>query len=82
MVQGFSVSTLPQTRQTETAAAVSASALASGSISASFFLMSASAARRAERGPSPGSRARSWISRSISPPTTGGAKRNPSRTAA
>ena len=34
----------------------------------SRFLMRNSAARRAERGPSPGRRASSWISRSISGP--------------
>ena len=70
MVQGDCVSTLPQVGQTETVAAASAIALPSGSISASFFFISASAARRAERGPSPGSRASNWISRSISGPTT------------
>ena len=36
----------------------------------SFFLTSVSAARRAERGPSPGTFARSWISFSISGPVT------------
>ena len=45
-------------------------ASASGSISCSRFLMRCSAARRAERGPRPGSRASSWISRSISGPVT------------
>src|SRR3954452_18809973 len=45
-------------------------ALASGVISASRFLIRCSAARRAERGPSPGSRASNWISRSISGPAT------------
>ena len=38
--------------------------------SCSRFLMRCSAARRAERGPSPGRRARSWIRRSISGPAT------------
>src|SRR5262245_8235656 len=47
---------------------VSASAAVRGSSSCSFFLTRWSAARRAERGPSPGSRASSWISRSISGP--------------
>src|SRR5260370_40460676 len=42
------------------------SAPASGVISASRFLIRCNAARRAERGPSPGSRANSWIRRSIS----------------
>src|SRR6202044_2022986 len=46
------------------------SAPASGVISASRFLIRCSAARRAERGPSPGSRASSWIRRSISGPAT------------
>ena len=41
---------------------------ASGVISASRFLIRCSAARRAERGPSPGRRASSWIRRSISGP--------------
>src|SRR3954453_11846320 len=45
-------------------------ALASGVISASRFLIRCSAARRAERGPSPGSRASNWIKRSISGPAT------------
>src|ERR1700723_2556759 len=46
------------------------SAPASGVISASRFLIRCSAARRAERGPSPGNRAKSWIKRSISGPAT------------
>ena len=41
-----------------------------GAIKSSRFLMRWSAARRAERGPRPGSRASSWISRSISGPAT------------
>src|SRR5690606_27758973 len=41
---------------------------ASGASSCSFFLMRWRAARRAERGPSPGTLARSWIRRSISGP--------------
>src|SRR3954463_7182072 len=45
-------------------------ALASGVISASRFLIRCSAARRAERGPSTGSRASNWIRRSISGPAT------------
>src|SRR5262249_42324334 len=43
---------------------------ASGVINCSRFLMRCSAARRAERGPRPGSRASSWIRRSISGPAT------------
>jgi hypothetical protein len=66
---GSRVSTFPHVEQTVTAAAVSASALASGCISASRFLIKWSAARRAERGPNPGNFASSWISRSISAPT-------------
>ena len=45
-------------------------ASASGARSVSRFLMSCRAARRAERGPRPGIRARSWIRRSISGPAT------------
>src|SRR4029079_11507186 len=46
------------------------SAEVSGAISNSRFLMRWSAARRAERGPKPGSRASNWIRRSISGPAT------------
>ncbi len=67
-VQGSVESTLPQLEHSETLAAVSASASVSGANSLSWFLMRCRAARRAERGPSPGSLARSWISRSISVP--------------
>src|SRR4051812_18296887 len=45
-------------------------AVVSGVIYASRFLIRCSAARRAERGPSPGSRASNWIRRSISGPAT------------
>ena len=45
-------------------------ALVSGAISNSRFLMRCSAARRAERGPRPGSFASNWIRRSISGPAT------------
>ena len=50
----------------------SAARAASGAISGSRFLIRCSAARRAERGPSPGRRASSWIRRSISGPATAG----------
>ena len=69
-VQGFCVSMLPQVLQTCTLSIATCSAGDSGDISASRFLIRCSAARRAERGPSPGNRASSWISRSISGPAT------------
>ena len=69
-VQGFWVSILPQVRQTTILSIAVSSAVVSGAISASRFLMRKSAARRAERGPKPGSRAKSWIRRSISGPAT------------
>src|SRR4051794_3972562 len=69
-VQGFWVSMLPQVLQTWILSIATCSAPASGVISASRFLIRCSAARRAERGPSPGSRASSWIRRSISGPAT------------
>src|SRR5882724_5266940 len=69
-VQGFWVSILPQVLQTWILSIATCSAAESGVISASRFLIRCSAARRAERGPSPGSRARSWIRRSISGPAT------------
>src|SRR5664279_2303535 len=72
-VQGFWVSILPQVLQTWILSIATCSALASGVISASRFLIRCSAARRAERGPSPGSRAKSWIRRSISGPATAAA---------
>src|SRR3954466_11855294 len=69
-VQGFCVSILPQVLHTSILSIATCSALDSGVISASRFLIRCSAARRAERGPSPGSRANSWIRRSISGPAT------------
>src|SRR6201991_2441233 len=69
-VQGFWVSILPQVLQTSILSIATCSALVSGVISASRFLIRCSAARRAERGPSPGSRASNWIRRSISGPAT------------
>ena len=57
-VQGFWVSILPQVLQTWILSIATCSAPASGVISASRFLIRCSAARRAERGPSPGSRAK------------------------
>src|SRR4051812_48014777 len=67
-VQGFCVSMLPHTPQMTTLSSAVCMAVASGAISGSRFLMRWSAARRAERGPSPGRRASSWIRRSISGP--------------
>src|ERR1700747_317929 len=69
-VQGFCVAILPEVLQTWILSIATCKALASGVISASRFLIRCSAARRAERGPSPGRRARSWIRRSISGPAT------------
>src|SRR3954453_7461596 len=69
-VQGFWVSILPQVLQTWILSIATCRAAESGVISASRFLIRCSAARRAERGPSPGSRASSWIRRSISGPAT------------
>src|ERR1700758_5076498 len=69
-VQGFCVSILPQVLQTWILSIATCSADDNGVISASRFLIRCSAARRAERGPRPGSRARSWTSRSISGPAT------------
>src|SRR3954454_8946480 len=69
-VQGFCVSILPQVLHTSILSIATCSALDNGVISASRFLIRWSAARRAERGPSPGSRAKSWIRRSISGPAT------------
>src|SRR5262245_55437115 len=67
-VHGFWVSILPQTRQISIFSSAVCMAAASGVMICSRFLMRNSAARRAERGPSPGSRASSWIRRSISGP--------------
>src|SRR3954453_5749349 len=69
-VQGLCVSMLPQVLQTWTFSSATCMAEDSGIISASRFLIRCNAARRAERGPRPGSRARSWTSRSISGPAT------------
>ena len=65
-VQGSIVSTLPQTEQMASASATRSSALSKGVSAASRFLSRCSTARRAERGPSPGSRASAWVSASIS----------------
>src|ERR1700709_2609114 len=69
-VQGFWVSMLPQVLQTSILSIATCSTPTSGVISASRFLIRCNAARRAERGPSPGTRASSWIRRSISGPAT------------
>src|SRR4051794_26979226 len=69
-VQGFWVSILPQLLHTWILSIATCKAAVSGVISASRFLIRCSAARLAERGPSPGNRARSWIRRSISGPAT------------
>src|ERR1700750_564473 len=69
-VQGLCLSILPQVLQTWIFSIATCNAPASGVIKASRFLIRCSAARRAERGPSPGNRARSWIKRSISGPAT------------
>src|SRR5580700_8373824 len=65
---GFCVSILPHTRQISIFSIAACKAVASGAMSSSRFLMRNKAARRAERGPSPGSRANSWIRRSIAGP--------------
>src|SRR3954468_2555329 len=67
-VQGSEVSSAPHTEQARTFWAASARAWDRGVSSWSRFLSRASAARRAERGPSPGSLPSSEISRSISGP--------------
>src|SRR5262249_34786130 len=67
-VQGFCVSMLPQILQTSIFSIAACKAVDSGAIKASRFLTKNSAARRAERGPSPGRRASNWIKRSISGP--------------
>src|SRR6516165_190827 len=67
-VQGFCVSILPQILQTSIFSIAVCKAAASGPITASRFLIKNSAARRADRGPSPGRRASNWIRRSISGP--------------
>src|SRR5262252_8837795 len=67
-VQGFWVSILPHTRQISIFSSAVCIAAASGAMICSRFLMRNSAARRAERGPSPGRRASRAIRRSISGP--------------
>src|SRR4029450_7023971 len=67
-VQGSIVSTFPHWEHTVTLSRASAIAVASGARSLSRFLMRWRAARLADRGPSPGSFASAWISRSISGP--------------
>src|SRR5580704_4522903 len=69
-VQGFCVSMLPHKRQIWILSMAVCKAVVSGAISSSRFLMRWSATRRAERGPNPGNRAKSWIRRSISGPAT------------
>ena len=64
---------LPQTRQTSIFSIAVCSAAASGAIDLLALLdRDAARARRAERGPSPGRRASSWIRRSISGPAAAG----------
>jgi len=67
-VQGFWVSILPHRRQTSIFSSAVCIAAVSGAMICSRFLMRKSAARRAERGPSPGRRASREIRRSISGP--------------
>ncbi len=59
---GSDVSTLPQIEQVESRSFTRSSARSSGASAASRFLSRWSTARRAERGPSPGSRASAWVS--------------------
>ncbi len=59
---------LPQILHTSIFSIAACKAVDSGAITASRFLIKNSAARRAERGPSPGRRASNWIKRSISGP--------------
>src|ERR1700760_1637536 len=66
---------LPQVLQTWILSIATCNADDSGDISASRFLIRSSAARRAERGPSPGKRASNWIRRSISGPAAAGIER-------
>src|SRR5205085_2441816 len=61
IAQGSAVSRLPQAEQVRIAAAAAPSAAANGSMICSRRLIRNNAARRAERGPSPGSLASSWI---------------------
>src|SRR4051812_585944 len=69
-VHGFWLSMFPHTRQTSIFSSAVCIAAASGAMICSRFLIRNSAARRAERGPSPGRRASNWIRRSISGPAT------------
>src|SRR5262245_48604358 len=69
-VHGFCVSMLPHTRQISIFSSAVFSAAPSGAMICSRFLIRNSAARRADRGPSPGRRASNWIRRSISGPAT------------
>src|SRR3546814_18703451 len=66
MPQGSVVSTLPQMEQTVSRSFTLSSARRSGTIAVSRFFMRCSTARRAERGPRPGSRASAWVRVSIS----------------
>src|ERR1700756_3246989 len=68
ILQGSFVSRLPQVAQLVTALAAVSIASARGIMIVSRFFSMVSAARRAERGPRPGSLASSWISFSISVP--------------
>src|SRR5258708_1529991 len=72
-VQGFWVSILPQILQTWILSIATCKAADGGVISARGFLIRCGAGGGAERGPSPGNRARSWIRRSISGPATAAA---------
>src|SRR6185437_472388 len=76
ILHGSLVSRLPQVVQLVTALAALSIASARGIMIVSRFFSMVSAARRAERGPSPGSLARSWISLSISVPAKSVLRRN------
>ena len=65
-MHGSCVSSAPQFEHARTFSAASESALASGTISASLRFNNCNAARRAERGPKPGTFASKAISASIS----------------
>ena len=66
IAQGSDVSTLPQIEQVESLSATLLERASSGSSAVSRFFIRCSTARRAERGPRPGSRASAWDSASIS----------------
>src|SRR5690606_38795190 len=66
---------LPQAAHSRAVAATSAIACASGAITCPRFLIRCSTARRAERGPSPGSRAIRSISASMSRVASGTSER-------